>query len=44
MEIAPNNINNTRLRLKRLTERGLPVKNRGWLAHPAAALSHPAKP
>jgi hypothetical protein len=23
MEIAPNNINNTRLKLKRLTERGI---------------------
>jgi hypothetical protein len=26
MEIAPSNINNTRLKLKRLAERGIPVE------------------
>ena len=26
MAIAPNNINNTRLQLRRLTERGIPVE------------------
>ncbi|SCF96465.1 hypothetical protein GA0115259_105835 [Streptomyces sp. MnatMP-M17] len=26
MEIAPNNINNTRLQLRRVTEHGIPVE------------------
>jgi hypothetical protein len=35
MEIAPNNINNTRLKLKRLTERGILVETeQGLLAQP----------
>ena len=35
MEIAPNNINNTRLKLKRLTERGILVETeQGLFAQP----------
>lgn len=35
VEIAPNDINNTRLKLKRLTERGILVKTeQGLFAQP----------
>lgn len=35
MEIVPNNINNTRLKLKWLTERGNLVETeQGWFAQP----------
>lgn len=39
LEIAPNNINNTRLKLKRLTERGILVEDRARLVHPATAVA-----
>ncbi|MGW4438075.1 hypothetical protein ACWELO_20335 [Streptomyces sp. NPDC004596] len=35
MEIAPHNINNTRLKLKRLTERGILAETeQGWFTQP----------
>ncbi|MGC4987010.1 hypothetical protein ACLQ18_41520 [Streptomyces sp. DT193] len=39
LEIAPNNINNTRLKLKRLTERGILVEAEQGLFHPATAVA-----
>jgi hypothetical protein len=43
MESAPNNINNTRLKLKRLTERGVLAETEG-IVRTAAAVSRPAAP